>query len=244
VCRDYVRQRLGLPGFKTSKRSKPREPWPVGPDNEKSRIELAVRLWHEAVAICGTLAGQYLAGRRVESGEDLGHALRFHPSCAFGKERFPAVVALIRNIKTDEPQGIQRTALETDGKQIKRNGKTLRRTLGLMAGGAIKIDDDADVTYGLCIGEGLETTLSGRAYGYRPAWAVLSNTGIRDFPILSGIDALTIFLENDANRANAHAVEQCVARWQEVGRDVFRLRPDVGNDLNDELCAEAQHANA
>jgi putative DNA primase/helicase len=208
VCRYYVRQRLGLPRFKTS-RAQHVKPHPVEPPC----IEYAMRIWREAVPIRGSLAQKYLANRRVESGENRDHMLRFHASCAFGQERFPALVALIRNIKTNEPQGVQRTALNGEGTAIKRNGKTLRMTLGLMTAGAIKIDDGADVIYGLAIGEGLETTLSGRAYGYRPAWAVLSDTGIRDFPILSGIDALTIFLENDANGANARTARECIERW-------------------------------
>jgi putative DNA primase/helicase len=170
--------------------------------------------------------------------------MRFSKSCLFRQERFPALIALIRNIETDKPQAIQRTALNPNGTAIKRNGKTLRMTLGPMAGGAIKVDDDVDVTQGLCIGEGLESTLSGRAYGYRPAWGVLSDKGIKDFPILSGIEALTIFLENDGNCANERAARLCIARWQTAGREVFGLRPDIGNDLNDELCGQARYAIA
>src|SRR3954453_2474967 len=37
---------------------------------------------------------------------------------------------------------------------------------------AIKLDPDEDVTSGLVIGEGLETTLSARQVGLRPAWAL------------------------------------------------------------------------
>jgi hypothetical protein len=59
------------------------------------------------------------------------------------------------------------TALAADGTAIKRNGKTFRMSLGSIASGAIKLDPDADATQGLCVGEGLETCLSGRQMGLR-----------------------------------------------------------------------------
>ena len=121
-----------------------------------------------------------------------------------------------------------------DGTAIKRGGKTFRLSLGPIAGGAIKLDPDEDVTQGICIGEGVETTLSGRQMGLWPAWSLVSTGGISNFPILPGTEGLHIFAENDANGASAKAVEACARRWYEAGRDVFVITPDVG-DLNDEL---------
>jgi putative DNA primase/helicase len=152
----------------------------------------------------------------------------------FRERTLPALVALIRNIETDKPQGIQRTALNPDGAAIKRGGKTFRMTLGPMAEGAIKIDADENVTTGLSVGEGLESTLAGRQLGHAPAWALINNTGIRYLPVPPGIEALTLFCENDA--ANRKAVEECGTRWVREGREVFVLNPDKNfSDLNDEL---------
>jgi putative DNA primase/helicase len=106
-------------------------------------------------------------------------------------------------------------------------------TLGPATGGAIKIDPDEHVTYGLCVGEGLETTFAGRQIGFAPAWSLLSDSGIANFPVLPGLDGLTIFLENDS--ASRTAANECGRRWQAAERDVFTLRPDIGNDLNDEI---------
>ena len=39
-------------------------------------------------------------------------------------------------------------------------------------GAAIKLDADEMVTMGLTIGEGIETVLSARQLGFRPAWAL------------------------------------------------------------------------
>jgi hypothetical protein len=154
-------------------------------------------------------------------------------------ERFSAMICLVRNISTDEPQAIHRTALMPDGTAIKRNGKTFRMSLGPITGGAIKIDSDEDVTMGICIGEGLETCLAGRQMGLRPVWALLSTTGISAFPISRGIDGLHIFRENDANLASPKAVEDCAARWRAAGRDVRIVDPGHGVDLNDELAGAA-----
>jgi putative DNA primase/helicase len=175
----------------------------------------------------------YLTGRGILCDENSDHAIRFHPKCPFKQERFPALIALIRNIKTDAPQAIQRTALCSNGKAMRRNDKTLRMTLAPVSGGAIKIDEDASVTQGLCIGEGLESTLAGRQIGYAPAWALLSAGGVAKFAVLPGLKGLTIFLENDD--ANRRAARECGRRWREAGRDVFTLRPEIGSDLNDEI---------
>src|ERR1700730_5588491 len=41
--------------------------------------------------------------------ETANEAIRFLASCPFGRERFPAMICLVRNIVTNEPQGIHRT---------------------------------------------------------------------------------------------------------------------------------------
>ena len=53
-------------------------------------------------------------------------------------------------------------------------------------------------------------------------------------PALPGLGTLTIFLENDEK--NRKAMRECGLRWCKAGRDVFTLRPEIGSDLNDELC--------
>jgi hypothetical protein len=122
-----------------------------------------------------------------------------------------------------------------DGTAVKRNGKTFRLSLGPIGGGAIKLDPDEDVEQGLCIGEGVETCLSGRQIGLRPVWSAVNTGGVKNFPIVPGIDGLHIFKENDANGQSAKDVEACARRWYEAGRDVVIVEPDTGKDLNDEL---------
>ncbi|HEV7909743.1 MAG TPA: toprim domain-containing protein [Methylocella sp.] len=145
----------------------------------------------------------------------------------------PAMVCLVRNIRTDEPQAIHRTALSPDGTAVKRNSKTFRMTLDPIADGAVKLDLDEDVTQGVCIAEGVETALAGRQMGLRPVWALLGESGLASFPVLPGVDGLHIFREHDAT--NKRAAMACAGRWHEAGRDVFHVCPEIGSDLNDEL---------
>ena len=185
----------------------------------------------------GTLVERYLKSRALELPDEAAlEAIRFHPDCSFEYgERFPAMICLVRNIVTNEPQAIHRTALAADGTAIKRDGKTFRKSLGAIAGGAIKIDPDEDVTQGLCIGEGVETCLAGRQMGLRPIWSIVNTGGIGKFPILSSLDGLRILKENDANGASGKAADECARRWYYAGREVIINKPDIGKDLNDEL---------
>jgi putative DNA primase/helicase len=141
------------------------------------------------------------------------------------------MIALMRDILTDAPRAIQRTQLTPGGEKIDR------LMLGPSKGAAIKIDPDADVTMGLCIGEGLETCLSGRVMGLTPVWALGSAGAISNFPLLPGIEGLHIFLEND--EANQRAAQVCSDRWLDAGCTVLTAAPVTGNDLNDELCTVA-----
>jgi Toprim domain/CHC2 zinc finger len=193
-------------------------------------------IWAEARDPRRTLVDLYLQSRHLELPDEAAfEAIRFHPACPFGSDRFPAMICLVRNIITNEPQGVHRTALMPDGIAIKRDGKTLRMSLGPVSGGAIKIDADEDVAQGLCIAEGVETALAGRQMGLQPVWSLLSTAGIASFPMLSEIEGLHIFRENDANLAGAKACEACASRWRDAGRAVVIADPASGRDLNDDL---------
>jgi hypothetical protein len=137
------------------------------------------------------------------------------------------MVALFRNIETDKPQGVSRTYLDDDG------NKVARRFLGPVSGGAIKLDPDENVLSGLHIGEGIETCLAARQIRLRPTWALGSCIAIAAFPVLPGIEALSILREHDpANERNA---DLCGTRWYEAGRQVFDVWPRVGKDVNDAI---------
>jgi CHC2 zinc finger/Toprim domain len=199
---------------------------------------VALAIWRQAVDPRGTLVEHYLAGRGLALPDDAAKVLRFHPNCSFGPGgRYPCMVALVRNILTNEPQAIQRTALNADGTRKRdADGKTMRLSLGPVVGGAVKLDADESVIQGLCIGEGVETTLSGMRMGLRPAWCLVSRIGIAKFPLLPGVEGLHILAEHD--QPSQHAVAECVGRWKAARRAVLIAESETGKDLNDELCAE------
>jgi putative DNA primase/helicase len=139
------------------------------------------------------------------------------------------IVALhFRDIRTDEPRAISRTFINDAGMKIER------KFLGPVAGCAVKLDADEEVTNGLHIGEGVETTMTARQAEYRrPAWALGSAGAIAAFPVLSGIECLTLLAEHCD--VSARAIKQCGDRWHEAGREVLINEPIGGKDLNDAL---------
>jgi hypothetical protein len=197
-------------------------------DEPKRKQELALRIWNEAKPIAFTLAAAYLAGRKVlESALAVdGEVLRFHENCPFERTRHPCLIALMRDVHTNEPRAIQRTALTIHGEKIDR------RTLGPKSGAAIKLAADEDVTIGLAIGEGLETMLSAMSFGFIPAWALGDAGELARFPVLAGIEALTIVVDHDT--AGQAAASECSRRWAEADREVIHIVPRcAGEDLND-----------
>jgi hypothetical protein len=203
-------------------------------DDDASRIERALAIWDEAIDPCNTLVDAYLRGRALKLTDALADkVIRYHRACPWQDEatgkilRVPAMVVAMRSIATDEITAIQRTRLSSEGKKVER------RMLGVATGAAVKLDADATVTDRLHIGEGVETAMTARQIGLKPTWALGSVNAIAAFPVLDGIERLTILAEND--EASARALQACGGRWLHAGRKVFIDRPTSGNDLNDAL---------
>ena len=148
----------------------------------------------------------YLRSRGLRlTNEIANESIRFHPRCPFKSQRVPAMVALVRDVVTNEPRAIHRTVLTTDGRKAEVNGVS-RLSLGPVGGGAVKLTDDADVTTGIGIGEGIETTMSLRMapeFGASPIWALLSAAQVAAFPIFAGIEVIWIAVDNDPAGINA-----------------------------------------
>ena len=211
---------------------------PAAADDERRRIHRALTMWDESSDPHGTVIEPYLTSRGLNLTPDLGGAvIRFHPKCPWRDREtdqtilVPCMVAAMRSLSTDEITAVHRTRLSNDGKKLDR------RMLGVVAGAAIKLDADDAVTHGLHIAEGLETAMAARQLGLRPTWALGSTSFIAAFPVLSGIECLTLLAENDA--ASAKAVQACAERWHAAGRVVLINKPARGNDLNDAIRREA-----
>ena len=207
------------------------------PANERRHADKnerdALKVWAESSDLRGTLAERYLKSRGITKlPQAVGEALRFHPAGRFGTAHSPMLVALYRDIRTNEPRAVHRTALSVYG------GKIGRMCLGPKAGAAIKLTPDEEVAQGLTVGEGIETTLSAMMLGLTPAWALGDAGAIGSFPVLAGIDGLTILVDHDASGTGQKQAAKCRDRWLGAKREVLTVQPDqVGHDLNDLLGA-------
>ncbi len=238
ACRDHVRSLLGIGRSVPRQHRMPWRPWPhnsaIDTDTE-THTASALRIWHEAHDPRATTVASYLAARRLCLADDVaGDVVRFHPALKFNGVSVGGMVALLRDVGTNEPCGIHRTFLQRDGRPfLDDGGRKIRKMLGRAKHAAIKIDANENVTLGLAIGEGFETCLAARLAGFRPVWALGSAGAIASFPVLSGIEAITILGETRDGGANVRAAQACAERWSAAGQEAFIVEPLVGGDLND-----------
>ena len=189
------------------------------------------QIWHTAAPACGSPIAMWLRARRIDPRKlDMDHLpLRWAAHCPLGKGMAPAMVALMTDAITNEATGIHRTFLFADG-TAKAFGKDSRKMLGRT--GVIRLSPDEDVAEGLGISEGIETGLCIMAAGWRPIWACGSLNALTAFPVLGGIECLTVFADPKPHEvAGARA---CAARWAKAGREAD-VRTPLAGDWNDSL---------
>jgi len=174
------------------------------------RQAAAMRVWADTIELKGTFGAHYFAHHRKLAIGDLGldHVLRWH-------ERISAVVSLMTDPIINEPTGVHRTFLDPDG--TKRERKMLGRQ------GVIRLSPDEDVLEGLGICEGVETGLRILLSGWAPVWAATSANGVARFLVLSGIESLTIFVDDDSTGISA--TQSCAEYWTAADREVRLARP-------------------
>ena len=175
------------------------------------RQKRARLLWTESTdELEGTPACRYFVNHRGLniSGLWLGHVIRWH-------RRTHAIIAQMTDPVTGEFTGVHRTYLNEGGTKIER--KMLGRK------GVIKLSPDEDVTLGLGICEGIEDALALilSRDPWSPVWSACDKGGIASFPVLSGIEALTIFADGDALRE----AENCAHRWHQAGKEAVVVPP-------------------
>jgi Toprim domain/CHC2 zinc finger len=206
-------------------------------DDDVRNLERAHELWDKAEPIAGTLAERYFAETRgIDVGAlppNINDALRFLPRCWLDGKYPPCLIALFRDIETGERAGIHRTWLTSDAQKIDRRmfGRWPRPR-------AIKLWPANNQLY---VGEGIETVLAAATrLRMQPAWALGSSVYLEKFPIVSGIDELTVLVDHDDHGAAAAAA--CYQTWKAAGRRVRRLQTkDAGlNDFNDLILKAAR----
>jgi DNA polymerase bacteriophage-type len=191
----------------------------------------ALAIWNACQPL-GKLARRYFADVREIDPELLPQddaALRFHPACPFSAGRLePCIIALFRDVISDEPAGVHRIALTP---QVFAGAKVERLTLGAWPRPrAIKL---FPANGRLFLAEGIETALAAVALGYGPAtWAAGNKTNMAKFPVL-GIDLTLLVDHDDVGKA---AADTCHRRYQLAGRAVRRVWPKrPGHDFNNVL---------
>jgi len=193
--------------------------------------ETATTVWRGSQGLAGTLAARYLT-RRGCMLPPVDGDLRFRPGLSMFGFDGPVMVGSITNVQTGELQGAHLTWLDPDGAARRE-----RRYLGPKASGVIRLWPDESVTTGLAIAEGIETALA-LAHAFTPVWACMDAGNLASFPVLGGIESLTIAADNDESGAGQRAALECAERWLDAGREVRILMSDVaGRDLLDEVAA-------
>lgn len=177
----------------------------------------------------GCAVSRYLEGRgcALPPAGILQHPALPHPSGYVG----PCMVAVITDTVTSVPVSLHQTWLAHDGNGKAPVDRPRLYWRGLPKLGVVRLWPDDVVTLGLCIAEGIETALTA-ARGFGMAWACLDAGNLAAFPVLDGIESLTIVADHD--EAGLKAAEECGRRWLEadVGVRVWRA-PEQGADLND-----------
>jgi DNA polymerase I-like protein with 3'-5' exonuclease and polymerase domains len=194
-------------------------------------LKRGIELWRAAKSIHGTLAERYLTETRgldLEKLPDIDAVLRFHPRCPFDKAKHPCLIALFRDVETDEAAGIHRIALTDKAEKIDR------RMLGSWPGlRAIKLRSGSKK---LLIGEGIETTIAGGMHAHKAIglWAMGSAIAIGRLPVLAGVTKLMILVDRDNNDVGIDNARACAQRWSDANRNCVLLIPQQNNtDFND-----------
>ena len=196
-------------------------------DEQRASADFARAIFERAQPIDGVLeVAGYLAVRGGLDVSGCKSELRYSPATPWGNERRKCLLVAYRSLETDEITGISRILVD----EPERWPKTQRKMLGVVRLAAAKL---AAVTETLAVAEGVETALAANMLGYGPGWALGSAGAIASLPVLIGIRRLILLAEN--NEASRKAVARCGERWARAGREVIRVVPECGDDLNDEL---------
>jgi putative DNA primase/helicase len=195
----------------------------------------AARIWRDSQPLAGTLGEQYLLARRCELPPADGD-VRFHPTllCKELERDLPAIVCRVSTVVGDIGVGVHRIYLNPDGGT---RALAKRRLGGSDEPVCIRLWPEDSVVAHLAIGEGVETMLAA-ARCLKPAWSCIDAGQLARFPVLRGIESLTIFADHDTVGLKAARAAQ--ARYFAANITAQALRsPRVGEDFNDVVMREA-----
>jgi hypothetical protein len=223
---EAVKMLLGTSG----KRFQPREP--AAPKAEPVPDPLRwCSPWQAARPIAGTLAETYLTARGLRFADPEGRVLRFaarraRKSPAGQLEYHPAMLAALLDLHTGQQVGIINIYLLPDGSDRLRDGKG-KTVTGHAKGAVVLLSAFDEPIAGLVICEGVETGIALLMTGLAPVWACGGAGFLASFPVLGGIEALTIAA--DAGEPGERAAATAAERWRKAGREVLAIAPPAGD---------------
>jgi putative DNA primase/helicase len=220
---------------------------PIGQERHEVLSSWGRTLWEASQPIdLGSIAATYLTGRGCALLPEDGD-LRWHPALSDRMSGYtgPALVALVTRIEDGAPINLHRTWLAADGRGKAVIDKPRRLLKGHSShDGVIRLWPDDAVTNGLVVGEGVETCLAAAHAGLTPCWSTIYAGNMAGFPVLPGLEGITILVDHDrahpktGKRAGIEAAKQLVARYIAAGFDPRRdikviLPPTEGEDAAD-----------
>jgi phage/plasmid primase-like uncharacterized protein len=199
-------------------------------DDDGWSLDFAEQIWGQTTELMPQ-ATAYFERRGITIDDVPDHGgLRWHSSCPWEGGTKPCVVGRYTTAVDNKPRGIWRRPIDGDKP----------KALGPTAGCVIRLWPDNAVETALVLGEGVETTLAAstriehRGAMLQPAWAAGSAANMQSFPVLPGVDCLTLLADNDTNGVGQRAAQECAQQWLAAGKDLELLIPNkAGVDFND-----------
>jgi hypothetical protein len=188
--------------------------------------------WRGARPIAGTLAETYLTARKLHFDDPEGRVLRFARSRARKHpvteriEYHPALLCALSDAESGDQCGLVNIYLQPHGRDRLRDKKGKTCT-GRPGSAVIMLSEFGEPVSGLVLCEGVETGIAIFQAELRPIWACGPAGTLATFPVLEGIEALTIAA--DADKPGRRAAETLAARWSSHGREVVIVAPSVGD---------------
>jgi hypothetical protein len=148
-----------------------------------------------------------------------------------------AIVAILTDpITGARTGGITRTYIHLGAKIGKAKSLGAVGRLGIT-----RLSPDDEVGDGLHLIEGLESGLSAMMMGFCPIWAAGSSAILAKFPVLAGLECLTVLPDHDiadaaGKEASQQAAREVCQRWADAGREAATETPKrPGENANDIL---------
>ena len=209
----------------------PLEPIRSAPPKSDAPLEWSERaesIWRRTKPLRGSLGEVYLRHRGCVLPQP-DSDLRFleptdrHP---------PTLCARVTDAQTNKPLTLHFTRLAADGRGKAGTEQDKLLLAGhRKRGGVVRLWSDEAVTHGLALAEGIESALAA-AHIFTPVWAAIDASNLAQFPVLHGVEALTIFADHD--NIGIIAAKACARRWHAAGREVRIRAPRVfGTDAAD-----------